>query len=41
MRMRMDSTVREATYPRAMLSLIRLRMGKMTTRGGDAVIASA
>ena len=27
----MDSTVREAMYPRAMLSLTRLTMGKMTT----------
>jgi hypothetical protein len=30
-RMRIDSTVREATYPRATLSLTRFTIGKMTT----------
>jgi hypothetical protein len=30
-RIRIDSTVREATYPNAVLSLTRRTMGKMTT----------
>jgi hypothetical protein len=39
-KMRIDSTVREAMYPRAMLSLTRLTMGKITTAVAMPLIAN-
>ena len=39
-RMRIDSTVREATYPRATLSLTRFTIGKMTTAVAMPAIAN-